>query len=212
VARATAEGGPGNGERLTFVYDGSRVQPSGLVGEIVLPAEADAPVTQFARTPYAAGFSRADVDFVLTTVHVLWGERPSDRLGEITAFAEWMKRWAEQPDDWNRNLLVLGDFNLDRRGDPLFAAFLSTGLWPPAELDHVPRTVFDNDKENHFYDQIAWFSDTTQPGPPSLLQGMTYSRHGGSFDFVPLAFQDLTTMQLSWRISDHYPLWVEFTL
>jgi endonuclease/exonuclease/phosphatase family metal-dependent hydrolase len=212
ITSDVTEGGPGNGERLTFVYDGSRVQPSGLVGEIVLPSEADAPVTQFARTPYAAGFSRADVDFVLTTVHVLWGERPSDRLGEITAFAEWMKRWAEQPDDWNRNLLVLGDFNLDRRGDPLYAAFLSTGLWPPAELDHVPRTVFDNDKENHFYDQIAWFSDTTQPGPPSLLQGMTYSRHGGSFDFVPLAFQDLTTMQLSWRISDHYPLWVEFTL
>ena len=76
----------------------------------------------------------------------------------------------------------------------------------------MPRTVFDNDKEHHFYDQIAWFSDTSQPGPPSLLEGLTYTRHGGSFDFVPLAFQDLTTMQLSWRISDHYPLWVEFTL
>ena len=66
---------------------------------------------------------------------------------------------------------MLGDFNLDRRGDPLYAAFLSTGLWPPAELDHVPRTVFDNDKESHFYDQIAWFSDTTQPGPPSVGAG-----------------------------------------
>ena len=39
---------------------------------------------------------------------------------------------------------------------------------------------------------------------------MTYTHRGGSFDFVPYAFGDLTRAQLSWRISDHYPLWVEF--
>jgi endonuclease/exonuclease/phosphatase family metal-dependent hydrolase len=212
ITSDVTEGGPGNGERLTFVYDAERVQPSGLVGEIVLPDTAAGRVEQFARTPYAAGFARAGVEFVLTTVHVLWGARPEDRLGELTAFAEWMRRWAERPDDWNRNLLVLGDFNLDRRGDPLYSAFLSTGLWPPAELEEVPRTVFDNDKERHFYDQIAWFSDTSQAGPPSLLQGLTYAGHGGSFDFVPLVFRELSIQELSWRMSDHYPLWVEFTL
>jgi endonuclease/exonuclease/phosphatase family metal-dependent hydrolase len=212
ITSDVTEGGPGNGERLAYVYDGDRVQPSGLVGEIVLPAGTTSDVEQFARTPYAAGFVRNGVEFILTTVHVLWGSRPQDRIGELTAFAEWMKRWAERPDDWNHNLLVLGDFNLDRRGDPLFAAFLSTGLWPPAELDSVPRTIFDNDKERHFYDQIAWFSDTSQPGPPSLLEGLTYARHGGSFDFVPHVLRDLRPTQLSWRISDHYPLWVEFSV
>ena len=212
ITSDVTEGGPGNGERLSFVYDETRVQPAGLVGEIVLPSDTEAEVEQFARTPYAAGFVRDGVDFILTSVHVLWGKKPADRIGELTAFAKWMRRWAERPDDWNRNLLVLGDFNLDRQGDPLFAAFLSTGLWPPAELDHVPRTVFSNDRTQHFYDQIAWFSDTTQPGPPSLLEGLTYTRHGGSFDFVPHVYRDLTTAQLSWRISDHYPLWVEFAL
>ncbi len=212
ITSDVTEGGPGNGERLAFVYDGDRVQPSGLVGEIVLPRETESPLEQFARSPYAAGFVRGGVDFILTTVHVLWGKRPEDRLGELTAFAEWMRRWAERPDDWNRNLLVLGDFNLDRRGDPLYAAFLSTGLWPPAELEAVPRTIFDNDRSRHFYDQIAWFSDTSQPGPPSLLQGLTYARHGGSFDFVPHVFRELAATELSWRISDHYPLWVEFTV
>lgn len=212
ITSDVTEGGPGNGERLSFVYDETRVQPSGLVGEIVLPGGAESKTEQFARTPYAAGFVRDGVDFILTTVHVLWGERPQDRLGELTAFATWMRQWAERPDDWNRNLLVLGDFNLDRQGDPLFAAFLSTGLWPPAELDHVPRTIFGNDRDHHYYDQIAWFSDTSHPGPPSMLDGLTYARHGGSFDFVPHVFQDLTAAQLSWRISDHYPLWVEFTV
>jgi hypothetical protein len=31
------------------------------------------------------------------------------------------------------NLLALGDFNIDRIGDPLFEAFTSTGLTPPAD-------------------------------------------------------------------------------
>jgi endonuclease/exonuclease/phosphatase family metal-dependent hydrolase len=212
ITSDVSEGDSGNGERLAFVYDESRVQPSGLVGEIVLPHGGRSEREQFARTPYAAGFVRSGVEFILTTVHVLWGKRPQDRIGELTAFAEWMKQWAERPDDWNRNLLVLGDFNLDRRGDPLYAAFLSTGLWPPAELEDVPRTVFDNDRTRHYYDQIAWFSDTSRPGPPSLLQGLTYARHGGSFDFVPHVWRNLTTAELSWRISDHYPLWVEFSL
>jgi hypothetical protein len=121
-----------------------------------------------------------------------------------------MRRWADRPDDWNRNLLVLGDFNLDRMDDPLFEAFLSTGLWPPVELNDVPRTIFDDDKAHHQYDQIAWFSDPTQPDAPSLLEGLTYTGRGGNFDFIPHALRDLTKSQASWRISDHYPLWLEF--
>ena len=212
IASDVTEGDPGNGERLAFIYDAARVQPSGLVGEIVLPTEATSDVEQFARTPYAAGFVRASTDFILTTVHVLWGKAPADRIGELTAFATWMREWAERPQDWNRNLLVLGDFNLDRIDDPLFDAFASTGLWPPAELNGVPRTIFNDDSSRHFYDQIAWFSDPTEPGLPSMLEGMHYTRRGGGFDFLPHALQHLTKNQVSWRISDHYPLWVEFAV
>jgi len=207
VASDVTEGGPGNGERLAFVYDTDRLQASGLVGEIVLPETADAALQQFARSPYVAGFSRGPVEFILVTVHVLWGENASERLPEITAFARWMRDWADRPSDWNENLLVLGDFNLDRIGDPLFNAFVSTGLWPPAELNHVRRTVFDDDKDHNFYDQIAWFSD---PAGSSLLHSLTYGRRGGSFDFIPHVLTDLTPSETSWRVSDHYPLWVEF--
>ncbi len=212
IASDVTEGDPGNGERLAFIYDSQRLQASGLVGEIVLPRDAVGDVDQFARTPYAAGFTRDGVDFILTTVHVLWGKSPADRIGELTAFARWMRRWADRPEDWNRNLLVLGDFNLDRTDDPLFEAFASTGLWPPAELNGVPRTIFDNDRSHHYYDQIAWFSDPADPSLPALLDGLTYARRGGSFDFLPHALRDLTKTQVSWRLSDHYPLWVEFAV
>jgi hypothetical protein len=142
-------------------------------------------VDQSARTPYAADFIRDGTDFILTIVHVLWGMAPADRIGELTAFAKRMRGWADRPEDGNRNLLVLGDFNLDRTDDPLFDAFVSTGLWPPAELNDVPRTVFDDDKHHHHYDQIAWFSDPTKPNMPSLLDGLTYTGQGGSFRLHP---------------------------
>jgi endonuclease/exonuclease/phosphatase family metal-dependent hydrolase len=132
IASDVTEGAAGNGERLAFLCDTSRVEPSGLVGEIVLPPVAGTPTQQFARTPYAAGFTRGGNEFTLASVHVLWGGKAADRLPEITGFARWMKDWAVRPKDWNRNLMVLGDFNLDRVGDPLYTAFVSEGLWPPS--------------------------------------------------------------------------------
>ena len=61
-----------------------------------------------------------------------------------------MHDWTVRPSDWKSNLMVLGDFNLDRIGDPLYVAFISTGLWLPAELNAVSRTIFDDDKAKHF--------------------------------------------------------------
>jgi hypothetical protein len=106
--------------------------------------------------------------------------------------------------------MALGDLNIDRQGDPLYEAFVSTGLRPPDGLNHVPRTIFDDPNpaaspdRRHFYDQIAWFSS----GRAALSFPDT---NAGTFDFtraglIPAA----STQQLSWRISDHFPLWVEF--
>jgi endonuclease/exonuclease/phosphatase family metal-dependent hydrolase len=213
ITSDVTEGDQGNDERLTFIYDADRVQPSGLIGEIVLPSGVDPSGKQFARSPYAASFRRGDVEFILTTLHVLWGSRTADRLPEITAMANWMRTWADRPNDWNENLLVLGDFNLDRLGNPLHQAFVSTGLWSPSELDKTPRTVFDNDRTRHFYDQIAWFSDVDDKGSlTDLLRGLTYNHSADYFDFIPHVFAGLTKEAISWRISDHYPLWVEFNI
>ena len=212
ITSDVTEGDAGNDERLTFVYDSTRVEPSGLVGEVVLPPAVDKASAQFARTPYAASFSRGQVEFILTTVHVVWGSK-AQRVPELERFAQWMRAWADRPKDWNENLLVLGDFNIDRLGNPLFEAFVSTGLWPPPELNDVPRTLFDNDKKKNFYDQIAWFKALDPAAPlAELMTSMSYTGKAGSFDFVPFAFSGMTRNEVSWRISDHYPLWVEFAI
>jgi hypothetical protein len=83
------EGRAGNSERLAFVFDTTRLQPSGLACELVVAAqEADTPsdalVKQFARTPYAVSFARGDIRFTLVTLHVLYGDAPADRVPELS--------------------------------------------------------------------------------------------------------------------------------
>jgi len=124
-----------------------------------------------------------------------------------------MSAWAKRSSDWEQNLLALGDFNIDRKDDLLWQAFTSTGLSAPADLEIVPRTIFSNPSKpslDKFYDQIAWFSSTTT-GLPRL--SLEYIR-GGGFDFMPYIYKDttLTKSSISFRMSDHYPLWAEFAL
>jgi len=203
-------GPQGNDERLAFVYDTRRVRPSGLACELVLPEDgaAGAGVRQFARTPYAVSFLAGTSTFILVTLHVRYGEAPAERVAELTAIARWMADWARREHDWGHNLLALGDFNIDRRGDALYEAFTSTGLCPPDQLTDVPRTIFDDEHDRHFYDQIAWFREPS--GTPRLT--LRYTGRAGAFDFVPRLQAGATRQELSWQISDHYPLWAEFDL
>ena len=122
-----------------------------------------------------------------------------------------MEEWATRLNRWHQNFLVLGDFNIDRRGDALWQAFTSTGLTVPAELHGVRRSIFDvtADPLDKYYDQIAWFE--TGSGRKQL--NMDYSSASG-FDFLPYMYADLNLSKasLSFRLSDHYPLWAEFLL
>ncbi|MBO9624524.1 MAG: endonuclease/exonuclease/phosphatase family protein [Sphingomonas sp.] len=75
--------GPGNNERLAFLYRKSKVQFCKEAGEIVLPqgqeiaAPGQAPGTttkvQFARTPFSVAFRAGWLKFKLCTVHIFYG-------------------------------------------------------------------------------------------------------------------------------------------
>jgi endonuclease/exonuclease/phosphatase family metal-dependent hydrolase len=214
VSDVTA-GAPGNNERLAFVYDRRRVHASGLVGEIVLPADVNGVVTgaldrQFARTPYAVSFAADPKAFTLVTLHTLYGTSKADKLrrrDELAAIAQWLADMADDADDFNRNLIVLGDFNIDRRGDPLWEAFASTGLGAPAELQDVPRNISAaSGGPSKFYDQIAWFTEGVNGEKLTLdflaADGVRWT------DFL---LQDApSNASRKAHISDHYPLWAEF--
>ncbi len=212
------KGSAGNDERLAYIFDNRKVQISGLASELVVPKEQldkiseDALDKQFARTPYAVSFKSAGKTFILVTLHVIYGKKAKERVPELKAIAEWLGDWARDINAWDHNLIALGDFNIDRSGDELYNAFTSTGLFIPDDLNNVPRTIFSDPKKpnlSKFYDQIAWFTGANKM--PAL--SMEY-RRGGTFEFTKYALKslNLTKSQLSWRISDHYPLWAEFSV
>lgn len=197
-------GASGNSERFAFLYDRRRVSPSGLAGEIVLPPTDDGlPIEQFDRTPYIVGFRAGEERFALLTAHIRYSDAAQDRLPEIRRVAEFTAREirdrARGATAEETNLIVLGDFNIDRRqGNPLFDAFVETGLWVPEAIQNVSTSY---GRVARHYDQIAWFRDAFS---------LRNDGRAGVVDFVGAVFPELSRRQMTDRVSDHLPLWVEF--
>ena len=211
-------GAAGNSERMAFIFDRRRVELSGLACELVVPEEwleevgSDALRRQFARTPYAVSFRSGKQTFILVTLHVDYGNSSSERIPELKGIARWMRDWADRTNAWSQNLIAMGDFNIDRENDPLWQAFTSTGLTVADDLENAPRSIFADPSKpttDKYYDQIAWFETTRGASRLSLDY-----RTGGFADFLPHVYRDTTLSKnaISYRISDHYPLWVEFGL
>jgi endonuclease/exonuclease/phosphatase family metal-dependent hydrolase len=209
------KGSQGNDERLAFLFDTRRVKPSGLACELVVWVDTSSPTIsadalnrQFARTPYAVSFVSSGQTFILVTLHINYGTQASERKPELQAIADWVAGWSEREYSWDQNLIVLGDFNIDRDQDPLYKAFTSTGLTPAEPLKGLRRTIFDQSQTPHYYDQIAWFTTGEAKRPVLNLDCSA----GGTFDFVPELQGSSTLLDLSWHISDHFPLWVELAV
>ncbi|UII78590.1 endonuclease/exonuclease/phosphatase family protein [Flagellimonas sp. CMM7] len=207
-------GDEGNDERMAYLFDTRRVNLSGLAAELVVPNEWKDKVDQislerqFVRSPYAVSFRANNRTFILVTLHILFGDSSNDRIDELRGIAEWLSSWATDINAFDHNLIALGDFNIDKRGDLLNQTFISTGLHVPPELqnEEVTRSIFD---ETKFYDQIAWFNGDNN-APKLSLEFV----NGGNFNFMGkvLTNRDLTKVRMSFMISDHFPLWAEFRL
>lgn len=197
---------------MAYLFDTRRVSLSGLAGELVVPEEWEdsiednAMAKQFVRSPYAVSFQSNQHTFILVTLHILYGKNPKSRIDELRGIAKWLSDWAESMNVYHQDLIALGDFNIDERGDLLDKTFLSEGLYVPPQLQNkdVTRSIFNATK---YYDQIAWFN-SQKNGPRLSMEFLS----GGNYDFVPYALKNryLTKNSLSWLISDHYPLWAEF--
>ncbi|MEA3309749.1 MAG: hypothetical protein U9Q70_09600 [Chloroflexota bacterium] len=181
-------------------------RPGQHAGELVLPPSPEGiPVTQFARSPYLVGFETHGQRFVLLTVHIKYGDTPKERLPELQAFArhiaaELRDKASADAGHEETNLIVLGDFNIDKRGDnPLFQALIATGLVVPAALSGLKTTYGTEPK---FYDHIAWFMGDLN---------LAYTGRAGVIDFSGAVYQELTLRSMSYRVSDHFPLWTEFS-
>jgi endonuclease/exonuclease/phosphatase family metal-dependent hydrolase len=205
-------GDAGNDERMAYLFDTRRIQLSGLACELVVPQEwlnttsNEALTEQFIRSPYAVSFKSNNITFILVTLHIKYGKSSKDRIKELSGIAKWMADWAKDVNVYHQNLLCLGDFNIDKRGDLLNNTFIANGLHIPNELqnEQVTRSIFD---ETKYYDQIAWFNNAKDIPNLSLKY-----KTAGNFNFVETALKNrnLTKQSLSFMLSDHLPLWAEF--
>jgi endonuclease/exonuclease/phosphatase family metal-dependent hydrolase len=222
-------GDAGDRERLAYLYDLRRVRPSGLAGELVLsPEDIQASsggavvgddvirvaglARQLVKTPYMVSFTTASRPFVLTTAHIVWGDEDElePRAREAEALSRMLGRAVQptrhgEPDPFRASLIALGDFNCTTPDDIVFKALVDNGLQPDVETLECRRTVKDRPGSRIVYDQIAWFA----PGKPGALRFPRLS--GDTFPWDDHVLQG-EPGDTTFRISDHYPLWLEFSV
>lgn len=226
----TTEGDAGNDERLAFLYDSRKVRFAGLAGEIVIPPlKVDGqtvPSRQIVRTPYLAGFRAGWTDFILTTVHILYGSSSSTdpvRKAEIVSLAKFLAKRANDPKSWSRNIIMLGDFNIFQRNDEVYQALLEHSTFHiPEELQSIPGS---NVPQNKFYDQIAFKGNfklydagvfdfyeyvyrlqDEQHYVPDMGDSYTTTSAGNPRENKTLYYK---TYWRTHQMSDHLPMWVE---
>lgn len=200
----------GNQERIAYLYDKRAVAFTGLAAEAVAPPiikkrkgkRTVLPAKQFWRTPYIASFRAGSFDFVLLSVHVLWGKEKQDRVKELRQLANWVEEYRRSKFSIDKDILVMGDFNMPKFKDKFYEAITSRKLRiPPALLEIKGGSNLDRKAR---YDQMFHYPKHS---------GSAFTPDGGVVDFYQkdhkALFPRLTKRQFTYQLSDHLPLWIK---
>lgn len=223
------EGTSGNGERMAFIFDRSKIIFTNIAGEIVLPVSKRNKETteQFARTPYLVSFQAGWLKLNLCTVHMYFGSNKliKRRIKEIGDIAQFFKKRSDKDKE---NYILLGDFNIINRQHDTMAALLKGGFKIPPELQKTKGSNLDKSK---FYDQVVYREKKGD---------IKFTQLAGVFDFYQYVFTDAEMTKYkqdfnilrkfnkkkvvakltpkiykewkTFQMSDHLPLWVEFEI
>ena len=217
IATDVTRGRAGNGVGLVFAFDTRRLKPSGLAGELVVAIEEETDVTatgldrQFARTPYAVSFEAGAEELTLVTLHVIWGDDEQRRAADsdVACRLAELREHVEQEPDHARGL--------QRQSGPLYDALISTGLNTPAELNDVPRTIFDESSKQHFPTRsrgsrrtaAARCSHSSFSAPAALISCRCFK--GGSRKHSSRGRSPTTTRSGLSSVCDEFPARVVFS-
>jgi len=153
------------------------------------------------RAPYVATFKSGNYDFLAFTTHARWGDSEEARRVELQGIADWVKAKSEEKHAEDKDILVMGDFNIPSRKDPLFTALTSGGLKLPKAL--ASDDFGSNLARDKRYDQILHM--------PRFVENFT--NKGGVLDFYcndhKALFPDLDKAAFTYQMSDHLPLWIQ---
>ena len=206
----------GNRERIAYLYDGRVTVFTGLAAEADPPVRKNRktgeyePTIVWWRSPFMASFRAGNFDFILLTVHIRWGKNAADRQSELEMLAKWVSDRCKEKHVYDRDVIVMGDFNIPRVGDRLYQAVTSHGLEIPDSL--LGTDLGSNLERNKRYDQILHYSRHTS----------AFSGKGGVLDFYCEDWQELfpqadypyieNKRDFTYQMSDHLPLWAQMNI
>lgn len=236
IATDVTAGISGNGERMVFVYDSSKVQFKHIAGEIVLPPAAQVDGEhQFARSPFLVRFQAGWFKFNLCTVHLYYGDdsgpKYERRVAEIDAVAKFLEQRAK---DDGQNYILLGDMNVVSPGDRTMLALRKHGFVLPADLtlDGDATRLVSNMRGDKHYDQIAFLvreGELELSGNPNHAGVLNYYdvlyTEDQAETYYPLGQANgkwtgtaaerqkyFVTDWRTWQMSDHLPLFTELQI
>lgn len=196
----------GNRERIAYMYDKRAVTFTGLAAEADAPRKKDQstgeylPQLSWWRKPFIASFRAGNFDFVAITAHIRWGSGDESRVSPLQILADWIDERQRETHLLNKDIILMGDFNIPSTDSELFDAIASKGLRIPHALLGVHGT---NLARNKRYDQILHYPQHTQ----------CFTDNGGVLDFYAgdhrKLFPDLTKTKFTYQLSDHLPLWIQ---
>ena len=196
----------GNRERIAYVYDERACVFTGLASYAL--AHRDKQGTEYLndrswwRNPYMASFRAGNFDFVVLSAHIRWGDTEKGRVPELDLLARWVHDRSRDPNFTDKDLIVLGDFNVPNETSPLFTALTRYGLKMPTGLLGQHGSNLSRDRR---YDQIL--HDATHV--------KSFTNHAGILDFYagnhrPLfPGKRLSKAEFTYELSDHLPLWIQ---
>ncbi len=195
----------GNRERICYVFDSRVVRFNGLAAEASPPRKKRGneylAETSWWRAPYVAAFKAGNYDFLAFTTHVRWGKDIAARVAEIQGLANWLGAKIAEPFADDKDIIVMGDFNIPSRTHAAFKALLSQGLQIPTPL--IANDFGTNLARNKRYDQIVHYAQFPD----------NFTNAGGVLDFYGgdhrWLFPDLTKDAYTYQMSDHLPLWIQ---
>jgi len=202
----------GNGERIAYIYDKRAVVFTGLAAEADPPRKKNKKTGEYEalltwwRPPFIASFSAGNFDFILMTVHIRWGKKISERRNALKRLASWVDKKRKDAYSVDKDIIVMGDFNIPELDDSLFEAMTSKGLRIPESLRGVGHG--SNLAMNKRYDQIFYYPTHTK----------SFTNNGGILDFHTGGIEKLypkdtpTHRRYTYEMSDHLPLWVQLNL
>lgn len=202
---------PGNDERFAYIYDSRVMRFTGMAAELLISDDflgsAGVPKADMSvpwRTPFMVSFRAGTFDFMLLTVHIQWNKKGGikARAKEIEMITNWVGKRHNDAKLYDPDIFVLGDFNIPGLKSKTFKALQQYGLTVPNKL----RQFKTNLKKDAHYDQIAYYAENTD----------CEINKAGVIDFYSAFFNKSMSEskyeKMTFQLSDHMPLWVEFNI